>query len=82
MKNSDRRIVGDLIRTIRLERKLNQEPLAERWGMSQGSISKIENGELGLDLREVYDFCKAVEMPMEEFVRRLSQRFAEDDHAS
>lgn len=82
MDNIDRKTLGDLIRTIRIERNINQDVLSKQWGMSQGSVSKIENGELGLDLREVYDFCIVVEIPMQEFAGRLAERFAENDHAS
>lgn len=81
MTPEQRATVGGLIRAIRIERGFQQEPLAEKWGLSQSSVSKVENGQEGVDLREVYDFCKVVGIPMEEFARRLAQKFAEDDNA-
>lgn len=43
--------LGDLIRSLRKERKLSQQALAEQYGMSRSTISGIENNtvsEIGL----------------------------------
>lgn len=43
--------LGDLIRSLRKERKLSQQALAEQYGMSRSTISGIENitvSEIGL----------------------------------
>ncbi|PYY89575.1 transcriptional regulator [Pseudomonas sp. TKO26] len=43
--------LGQLIRTLRKERKLSQQALAEQYGMSRATISGIENNtitEIGL----------------------------------
>ena len=46
--------LGKLIRTLRKERKLSQQALAQQYGMSQATISGIENNTLSeIGLRKV-----------------------------
>ncbi|MNW00379.1 helix-turn-helix protein [compost metagenome] len=43
--------LGELIRTLRKERKLSQQDVAQKYGMSRATISGIENNtipEIGL----------------------------------
>ncbi|MNG08483.1 helix-turn-helix protein [compost metagenome] len=46
--------LGKLIRTLRKERKLSQQALAQQYGMSRATISGIENNTLSeIGLRKV-----------------------------
>ncbi|KJZ45980.1 MULTISPECIES: helix-turn-helix domain-containing protein [Pseudomonas] len=46
--------LGKLIRTLRKERKLSQQTLAQQYGMSRATISGIENNTLSeIGLRKV-----------------------------
>ena len=46
--------LGDLIRSLRKERKLSQQALAEQYGMSRSTISGIENNTISeIGLRKV-----------------------------
>ncbi|MHC8392165.1 helix-turn-helix domain-containing protein [Pseudomonas sp. LB3P93] len=38
--------LGELIRTLRKERKLSQQALAQQYGMSRSTISGIENNTI------------------------------------
>ncbi|MCP1416078.1 transcriptional regulator with XRE-family HTH domain [Pseudomonas laurylsulfativorans] len=46
--------LGELIRTLRKERKLSQQDVAQKYGMSRATISGIENNTLSeIGLRKV-----------------------------
>ncbi|MFJ7797138.1 helix-turn-helix domain-containing protein [Pseudomonas sp. NPDC096950] len=46
--------LGELIRTLRKERKLSQQALAQQYGMSRATISGIENNTLSeIGIRKV-----------------------------
>ncbi|MGE8153909.1 helix-turn-helix domain-containing protein [Pseudomonas vancouverensis] len=46
--------LGELIRTLRKERKLSQQALAQQYGMSRATISGIENNTISeVGLRKV-----------------------------
>ena len=64
-----------LLRVVRLEAGLRQTDLAKRLGLPQSFISKYESGERRLDLPELREVCKALGIPLKEFVRRF-----EDSH--
>ena len=63
-----------LLREVRLDAKLRQVDLAERMGQPQSFVSKCESGERRLDILELRSLCKAVGIPLEQFVARLEQR--------
>lgn len=63
-----------LLRELRRERRLSQREIAARVGLEQTAISKIELGEKRADLLELRDICAALDIPLEEFVRRLEER--------
>jgi DNA-binding XRE family transcriptional regulator len=60
-----------LLRQLRKEAGLKQWQLAVRLERTQSEISKIERGEYSLDLLELYEFCEAVGISMQEFIRRF-----------
>jgi transcriptional regulator with XRE-family HTH domain len=65
-----KRRLAALLRQVRIEAKLTQEQIAESIGQTQSYVSKYENGEQRLDLIELESVCKAVGIPLTEFVRR------------
>jgi len=67
MKN---RRLAALLRQVRIEARLTQGHVAESIGQTQSYVSKYENGEQRLDLIELEAVCKAVGIPLTEFVRR------------
>jgi transcriptional regulator with XRE-family HTH domain len=69
-KVQQKRLHG-LLREVRLEAGLRQIDLAKRLGQPQSFISKCESGERRLDLPELREVCKALGIPLNEFVRRF-----------
>ena len=63
----------DLLRRIRLDAGLRQEDLAKRLGVPQSFVSKCESGERRLDLVEIRQICKAVDISLSEFVERFEK---------
>lgn len=59
-----------LLKKIRIEARLTQAEVAKRIGQTQSYVSKYESGEQRLDLLELEAVCKAVGIPLTEFVRR------------
>lgn len=59
-----------LLRQVRMNANLTQSQLAEKIGQTQSYVSKYENGEQRLDLIELELVCKAVGVPLTDFVER------------
>lgn len=64
MKNLARtpKDIGHAIRQTRKARKLTQKALAERSGVWQETISKVENGLPGTKLETVFDIFAALDI--------------------
>jgi transcriptional regulator with XRE-family HTH domain len=65
-----KRRLAALLRQVRIEAHLTQGQVAEKIGQTQSYVSKYEHGEQRLDLIELEAVCKAVGLPLAEFVRR------------
>lgn len=70
MASMKKRRLAGLLRQARVEANLTQGQVAEIIGQTQSYVSKYENGEQRLDLIELEAVCKAVGIPLTEFVRR------------
>ena len=63
-----------LIATLQSERKalgISHEKLAEKAGISRQAIGKIEAGERNPTMQTIYKLAKAMDMTLEEFVRKM-----------
>lgn len=56
---------GNEIRRIRKKQDLSQKQLADKAGLWQETISKIENGAGGTKLETIFDLCAALGLEME-----------------
>jgi transcriptional regulator with XRE-family HTH domain len=65
-----KRRLAALLRQVRVEAHFTQDQVAEKIGQTQSYVSKYEHGEQRLDLIELEAVCKAVGLPLTEFVRR------------
>jgi transcriptional regulator with XRE-family HTH domain len=65
-----KRRLASLLRQVRTEARLTQGQIAKSIGQTQSYVSKYESGEQRLDLIELEAVCKAVGIPLTEFVRR------------
>lgn len=63
----------ELLFRLRMGRGLRQSDLAEKLGVPQSYVSKIENGERRLDLIELRSICRALGSDLEEFVHELEK---------
>lgn len=59
-----------LLRKVRVEAGLRQADLAYRLEQPQSFVSKYETGERKLSLLEVRGICAALDISLEEFIRR------------
>lgn len=59
----------ELLRSLREKAGLRQSDLADRLGVRQNFVSKIENAERRLDFAELALWCDGLEIPLEEFVK-------------
>lgn len=60
-----------LLREAREAAGLHQADLAARLGTVQSVVSKVETGDRQMDVLELRQWCLALGVPLEEFVRRL-----------
>lgn len=66
----------ELLRQVRTEAGLTQVALAARLQTPHSRISDYERGERRLDLVQLLDYCNAVGITLEEFIRRFQTRLA------
>ncbi|KAF2518253.1 helix-turn-helix transcriptional regulator [Flavobacterium salilacus subsp. salilacus] len=62
---------GQLIREIRLEKKLSQEELAYRADVHRTYVGMVERGEKNITLENIHKFCKGLDVSMEFLFQKL-----------
>lgn len=62
-------VLLDLLRRTRAKTGLTQVELAKRIGETQSRVSKIERGELRLDVIQLRSICHAMEIDWIKFLR-------------
>ena len=62
-------VLRQVLKSVRTDAGLTQQQLAERLGVPQSFISKYESGERRLDLVELRDICKALDISLSAFVK-------------
>lgn len=65
------RLVGKVLRKLRMESGLKQNQVADRLGTSQSMISKFESGERSLHLGEVYAYAEALDTSPQRILREV-----------
>ena len=60
--------IGKKVKSLRLEKKLSQEKLAECVNLSREHISCIENGKNLATLETLYNLAKFFEIDIKEFL--------------
>jgi transcriptional regulator with XRE-family HTH domain len=69
--SNEQKQLRKLLRQLRLGAGLRQADLAEVLAMPQSFVSKYESGERRLDVLELRQVCRALGVPLAEFVARL-----------
>ena len=70
------RLLQKLLRDTRKQAELNQSEVAELLGQPQSYVSKYESGERRLDLIELRQICKILNIPLTELVQRFDDLLA------
>ena len=61
------------LRETREKSGVTQEEMAVRLGETQSFVSKCERGERRMDVVELREFCKAMGLTLEKFVKQLER---------
>ena len=61
-----------LLKEKRIEKGVTQSQLAEKLGISQAVISKIETCERRLDIIELREICNVIGQPFTELTKEIS----------
>jgi transcriptional regulator with XRE-family HTH domain len=61
------------LRQLRLDAGMRQEDLARRLRGPQSLVSKYEIGQRRLDPVELREICRALDLPLVEFVKRFEK---------
>lgn len=72
-------VVLELLAVARKTSGITQVELADRLGTTQSYVSKIERGELRLDILQLRAVCRALGTPLADFVSRLDSCLAESE---
>jgi len=71
-----------LLKHMRLKGNFSQLALAKKMGVSQSFISKYESGERRLDIVEVMQICKVLNISFTQFVKTLESEINRKEHES
>lgn len=75
-KSISSRNYAQFLKTLREEREkagITQEEVADRLGESQSFVRKCEHGERRMDIVELREFCKAIGVTLEKFVKQFER---------
>lgn len=61
------------LREAREKAGITQQEMAARLGETQSFVSKCERGERRMDIVELREFCKAMGVTLEKFIRQFEQ---------
>ena len=73
---ADYRVLVELLVETRKSAGVRQVDLAERLGTTQSYVSKVEQGDLRLDVIQLRAVCLALNTGLREFVFELEKRLA------
>ena len=73
-ENSNERIISDMLYSLRVNSGIRQTDLANKLGVPQSFVSKIESGERRVDLLELKEICKALNTTLLDFVIEFEKR--------
>ena len=69
---------GDILRRLRVERKLSQEDLAFHSGLSRTYIAYLESGKYKPTLESLIKLAQGLEMKPSEIIRELERELGFD----
>ncbi len=60
--------IGTKLLTVREDRKMSQAQMADLLGVSAPTYSRLERNETSIDLEQVVNFSKILQVPIQEFL--------------
>jgi transcriptional regulator with XRE-family HTH domain len=70
-KQRERKILLEVLRELRKQRKLTQDQVAKSMGVKQAFVSKYETGERRLDFIDLIAICDVLGMSIVRFAERF-----------
>jgi transcriptional regulator with XRE-family HTH domain len=67
-----------LLKQVRKEAGMTQVDVAEKLALTQSLFSKMERGELRIDIVQLRTLCQILGVPLSAFVARWEQDITED----
>lgn len=64
------------LRVAREEAGLTQRQVAQRLGRSQSFVAKCEQGHNRVDVAQLVEFCRALGVPLLDFMQRYAEALA------
>jgi transcriptional regulator with XRE-family HTH domain len=77
-KSQNDRLI-EFLRELRLQAGLTQDELATRLNFPQSFVSKYEAGERRLELFELREICRLLNISFLDFIRKLEERLDNPD---
>lgn len=75
----DFKLIGEKIKSIRAEKKMTQEVLAERSGLSVGYISNVETAKKKVSLNAIVRICNAFDISLNTLLFGSQVTFSHDE---
>ena len=73
LRSKERKVFLEQLYAFRTQAGMRQIDLAEKLGLPQSFISKIENGERRVDIVELREICLALGTSLEKFSRAFEK---------
>ena len=67
-------VLLDVLRKTRRRAKITQVQLAQRIGESQSFVSKLERGQIRIDLVQLRTICRALNTNLQSFVTKFERQ--------
>ena len=64
---------GAFIREGRISKKLSQQDLAKKLGITQPFLSRLEQGARNIDFEQAVAICSALDLDINDFILRLRE---------
>jgi transcriptional regulator with XRE-family HTH domain len=77
-----RRLLGDVLRDVRLQRGMTLREVSAEARVSLGYISEIERGQKEASSELLFSLCTALDVPLSDVLRDVSDAVALEEAAS
>ena len=68
------KLVGNNIRTVREEKLMTQQTLADLCNMEKSNISRIERGQTNITIKNLYQIACSLETTMSELLQNCKKK--------